>query len=38
MSTRINLFLSLPLSSIDQLRIKAEMDSIGKMPVNDWPP
>lgn len=35
MSTRINLFLSLPLSSIDQLRIKQEMDSIGKLPVTD---
>jgi protein-tyrosine-phosphatase len=35
MSTRINLFLSLPLSSIDQLRIKQEMDSIGKTPVTD---
>jgi hypothetical protein len=30
MSTRISLFLSLPLSSIDQLRIKEEMDAIGK--------
>jgi protein-tyrosine-phosphatase len=30
MSTRISLFLSLPLSSIDQLRIKEEIDSIGK--------
>jgi len=38
MSTRINLFLSLPLSSIDQLRIKQEMDSIGKMPVTDSHP
>jgi arsenate reductase len=38
MSTRINLFLSLPLSSIDQLRIKAEIDSIGKMSVNASPP
>jgi protein-tyrosine-phosphatase len=38
MSTRINLFLSLPLSSIDQLRIKEEMDAIGKMPVVDSRP
>jgi arsenate reductase (thioredoxin) len=35
MSTRINLFLSLPLSSIDQLRIKEEMDAIGKAPQSD---
>jgi arsenate reductase (thioredoxin) len=27
---RIRLFLSLPLSSIDALRIKEEMDAIGK--------
>jgi protein-tyrosine-phosphatase len=38
MSTRINLFLSLPLSSIDQLRIKQEMDSIGKTPLTDSSP
>jgi arsenate reductase (thioredoxin) len=31
MSTRINLFLSLPLSSINQLRIKQEMDAIGQL-------
>jgi len=38
MSTRINLFLSLPLSSIDQLRTKQEMDSIGKTPVTGSSP
>jgi hypothetical protein len=27
---RIKLFLSLPLSSIDAMRIKKEMDAIGK--------
>jgi arsenate reductase len=37
MSTPINLFLSLPLWSIDQLRIKQEMDSIGKTPVGEAP-
>jgi arsenate reductase len=35
MSTRITLFLSLPLSNIDQLRIKEQMDSIGKTPITD---
>ncbi len=35
MSTRINLFLSLPLSSIDQLRIKEEMHAIGQAPQSD---
>ena len=38
MSTLINLFLSLPLSSIDQLRIKQELDSIGKTPLGEAPP
>jgi arsenate reductase (thioredoxin) len=38
MSTRINLFLSLPLARIDQLRIKEEMDSIGRTPVTDSSP
>jgi arsenate reductase len=38
MSTRINLFLSLPLSSIDQLRIKEEIDLIGRTPVVDSSP
>lgn len=37
LGTRINLFLSLPLSSIDQLRIKQEMDSIGTMPLDEVP-
>lgn len=35
MRTRIDLFLSLPLSSIDQLRIKTEMDAIGRTPIID---
>jgi arsenate reductase len=35
---RIDLFLSLPLSSIHQLRIKEEMDSIGKLPLSDSTP
>src|SRR5271155_5571895 len=30
MERRINLFLSLPIASIDQLRIEAQMDVIGK--------
>jgi arsenate reductase len=30
MDTRIRLILSLPLASLDQLRIKEEMDAIGK--------
>jgi len=34
-STRINLFLSLPLSSIDQLRFKEEMDAIGRVQQSD---
>jgi protein-tyrosine-phosphatase len=38
MNTRINLFLSLPLSSIDQLRIKEEMDLIGKTFLDEPPP
>jgi hypothetical protein len=30
MDTRIRLILSLPLASLDQLRIKVKMDAIGK--------
>jgi arsenate reductase len=30
LETRIKLFLSLPIASLDQLRIKQEMDAIGK--------
>ena len=30
METRIKLFLSLPLASIDSLRLKQRMDAIGK--------
>ena len=33
METRIKLFLSLPLSSIDQMRLKERMDDIGKTPL-----
>jgi hypothetical protein len=29
METRIKLFLSLPLTSLDQLRLKERMDAIG---------
>jgi arsenate reductase len=32
MDTRIKLFLSLPIASLDQLRIKQEMDAIGRTP------
>ena len=32
MSTRINLFLSLPIASIEQLRLKQKLDEIGKVP------
>jgi arsenate reductase (thioredoxin) len=37
LSTRISLFLSLPLASLDQLRIKEEMDSIGRTPLDEAP-
>jgi arsenate reductase len=37
-NARINLFLSLPLASLNQLRIKQEMDSIGKAPLTDSSP
>jgi protein-tyrosine-phosphatase len=37
LSTRISLFLSLPLASIDQLRIKEEMAAIGRMPLDEAP-
>ncbi len=32
METRINLFLSLPIASIDRMRLKEHMDAIGKTP------
>jgi len=38
LSTRISLFLSLPLASLDQLRIKEEIDSIGRRPLDETPP
>lgn len=37
MDTRIKLFLSLPLSSIDPLCIKEEMGAIGKTPLTESP-
>jgi len=37
LSTRISLFLSLPLTSIDQLRIKDEMAAIGRTPLDEAP-
>ena len=33
METRIKLFLSLPLASIDSLRLKERMDAIGQTPL-----
>jgi arsenate reductase (thioredoxin) len=35
MDRRIRLFLSLPIASLDQLRIKREMDAIGKTPLTE---
>ena len=35
METRIKLFLSLPLTSLDQLRLKERMDAIGRTPNSD---
>jgi protein-tyrosine-phosphatase len=32
METRIKLFLSLPIASIDRMRLKERMDAIGKTP------
>jgi arsenate reductase len=32
METRIQLFLSLPIASIDRMRLKERMDAIGKTP------
>jgi hypothetical protein len=37
LSTRISLFLSLPLASLDQLRINEEIDSIGRRPLDEAP-
>jgi arsenate reductase len=34
METRIKLFLSLPLNSLDQLRLKQRMDDIGRTPID----
>jgi arsenate reductase len=34
LSTRINLFLNLPLDKIDRLALKARLEAIGKTPVN----
>lgn len=35
MQTRIELFLSLPLASLDKLRLKERMDAIGRTPNSD---
>jgi arsenate reductase (thioredoxin) len=35
METRIKLFLSLPIASIDQMRLKEQMDAIGRSPGGD---
>jgi len=35
METRIKLFLSLPIASLDQLRLKERLDAIGKTPASD---
>jgi hypothetical protein len=35
METRIELFLSLPLASLDKLRLKERMDAIGRRPKSD---
>lgn len=32
MDTRIKLFLSLPIASIEKLRLKERMDEIGRLP------
>jgi arsenate reductase len=32
METRIQLFLSLPIASIDRMRLKERVDAIGKTP------
>jgi len=37
METRIKLFLSLPLASIDSLRLQERMDAIGKTPLEGQP-
>jgi hypothetical protein len=35
METRIKLFLSLPLASLDKLRLKERLDAIGRTPDSD---
>jgi hypothetical protein len=35
MDTRINLFMGLPIASLDQLRIKQEIAAIGSTPLID---
>jgi protein-tyrosine-phosphatase len=37
METRIKLFLSLPIASIDRMRLKERMDAIGKTPPDSSP-
>jgi arsenate reductase (thioredoxin) len=38
METRIKLFLSLPIASIEKMRLKERMDEIGKTPVEPGQP
>ena len=38
LDTRIKLFLSLPIASLDQLRITEEMAAIGKTPLEESSP
>jgi arsenate reductase len=38
LETRIKLFLSLPLNSLDQLRLKQRMDDIGRTPIDTHHP
>jgi len=35
LETRIKLFLSLPIASIDRMRLQERMDAIGKIPLSD---
>lgn len=35
LETRIKLFLSLPLASIDRMRLQERLDAIGKLPIDD---
>ncbi len=37
METRIKVFLSLPIGSIDRMRLKSRLDDIGKTPLDEVP-